>query len=62
MSQCTIGGLNNSLRSGKLARNRVRVVSMGSSRMMDEVDVNLLSNFFRDAAEHTLKGVQERII
>ena len=44
----TIGGLNNSLSSVKLDRNRVRGVTMGSSRMMDERDVTLFSSFFWD--------------
>lgn len=57
----TIGGLNNSLRSVKLDRNRVRGVSIGSSRMTEEFDVTLFSNFFRDAAKLTLKrGFQDK--
>lgn len=56
VSHLAIGGLNNSLRSVKLDRNRVRGVSMGSSRMMDEFDVTLFTSLFRDAAKSTLKG------
>lgn len=48
----TIGRLNNSLRSGKLERNRVIGVSMGSSRMMDEFVVMLFNSFFRDAVKN----------
>lgn len=47
----TTGGLNSSLRSGKLDRKRVSWVSMGSSKMMDEVGLICFSNFFRDAGK-----------
>lgn len=53
VTQRTTGGLNNSLRSGKLERNRVSRLSMGSSKMMDEVGVICFSNFFRDAVQST---------
>lgn len=58
-SQLTTGGLNNSLRSVKLDKNLVRSVSMGSSRMMDESDVTLFSNFFRGAAKKEKKQIQK---
>lgn len=62
ISRRTIGGLKSSLRSVKLDRNRVRGVSIGSSRMTDECDVTLLSSFFRDAAEGTFKNRKVHII
>lgn len=49
MTPHTTGGLNSSLRSGKLDRKRVSLVSMGSRRMMADVDVICFSSFFRDA-------------
>lgn len=59
VTQRTIGGLNNSLRSGKLDRNRVSRLSMGSSKMMDEVGVICFSNFFRDAGQSTATTARE---
>lgn len=50
-----MGGLNSSLRSVKLDKNRVIGVSMGSSRTMDEFGVILFSNFFHDAAKKKTK-------
>lgn len=47
----TIVGLNSSLRSIKLDRNRVIGVSMGRSRIIDEFGVILFSNFFHDATK-----------
>lgn len=49
----TTGGLNSSLRSGKLDRNRVSRVSMGSSKMIDEDGVICFRSFFRDAGRST---------
>lgn len=47
----TTGGLNNSARSGKLDRKRVSGVSMGSSKMTDEVGKICFSSFFRAAGK-----------
>lgn len=49
--QLTIVGLNSSLRSLKLDRNRVIGVSMGRNRIIDEFGVTLFSNFFHDATK-----------
>lgn len=55
----TTGGLNSSPRSGKLDRKRVSRVSMGSSKMMDEVGVICFRSFFRDAGTRTVKTVRQ---
>lgn len=57
----TAGGLNNSLRSGKLDRNRVSCVSMGSSKMIDEVGSICFSSFFRGAGKSTVKDGETEI-
>lgn len=55
----TAGGLNNSLRSGKLDRNRVSRVSMGSSKMIDEDGVICFRSFFRDAGRSTATRLRQ---
>lgn len=55
----TTGGLNNSPRSGRLDRNRVSPVSMGSSKMIDEDGVICFRSFFRDAGRSTATRLRQ---
>jgi hypothetical protein len=49
LAELTTGGLNSSLRSGKLQRKRVREVSMGSRRITDEFRLIFLKSLICDA-------------